>query len=163
MASRNPEDLTPALEQKFRLFEERMKAAGIPFCLTCTARTVKEQIALYSQGREALDEVNRLRKLAGMLPIRWLDNQKKVTWTLASKHIVDLDDGNPDNDKARAFDIAIEKDKQPCWDLKVNINADDVPDYREAGLIGEAIGLKWGGRFKKPDYPHFELPSRRMR
>lgn len=158
MASRNPEDLTPVLQQKFRLFEEQMKAAGIPFLLTCTARTVKEQIALYAQGREKLDEVNRLRKLADMLPLSWLDNQKKVTWTLASKHIIDLDDGIPENDLARAFDIAIVKDGRPCWDLKVNVNANEVPDYQEAGRIGEALGLRWGGRFRKPDFVHFELP-----
>lgn len=157
MASRNPEDLTPALQQMFRLFDEQMKAAGIPYRLTCTARTVKEQIALYAQGREALPKVNWLRKLARMLPIKMFENRKKVTWTLASKHIVDLDDGNPDNDKARAFDIAIEKDRQPCWDLKADVNTNEIPDYEEAGRIGESVGLKWGGRFRKPDYPHFEL------
>lgn len=158
MASRNPEDLTPALQARLRLFDERMKAAGIPYRLTCTARTVKEQIALYAQGREALPKTNLLRKLAGLLPINLIENRKKVTWTLASKHIVDLDDGNPDNDKARAFDIAIEKKGQPSWDLKADVNENDIPDYEEAGRIGESIGLRWGGRFRKPDYVHFELP-----
>lgn len=158
MASRNPEDLTPALQAKYRLFDERMKAAGIPYRLTCTARTVKEQIALYAQGREALSKTNWLRKLAGLLPIKLFENRKKVTWTLASKHIVDLDDGNPNNDKARAFDIAIEKDRRPSWDLKADVNTNDIPDYEEAGRIGESVGLRWGGRFRKPDYVHFELP-----
>lgn len=159
MASRNPEDLVPELLEKFRLFDAKMKAAGISYQLTCTARTVREQIALYAQGREPLDYVNALRKREGLAPIRWEENRKPITWTLASEHIVDLDDGNPGNDKARAFDIAIVKDERPCWDLKVNVNANEVPDYEEAGRIAESIGLEWGGRWKKPDCPHIQLPK----
>lgn len=72
-----------------------------------------------------------------------------VTWTLKSRHI-----------NGEAFDIAIINDGQPIWVLKVNVNANDVGDYYEAGQIAEAIGLEWGGRFKpKPDYCHFQLPK----
>lgn len=71
---------------------------------------------------------------------------KIVTWTRQSKHI-----------KGRAFDIAILKDGKPVWDLKVNVNKNDLPDYDEAGRIGEAVGLRWGGRFPRPDRPHFEV------
>lgn len=77
---------------------------------------------------------------------------KKVTWTRKSKHI----DG-------KAFDIVIIKDGKPCWDTKVSVDGDDIPDYEEAGRIGESLGLRWGGRFKnskgqpRPDYPHFEI------
>ena len=61
---------------------------------------------------------------------------KIVTWTKNSKHI----EGN-------AFDIAF-VGKQPYpndfnWEI--------------LGKIGEGIGLKWGGRWTKPDKPHFEL------
>jgi peptidoglycan L-alanyl-D-glutamate endopeptidase CwlK len=76
----------------------------------------------------------------------------KVTWTRKSRHI----DGE-------AFDIAILNDGQPTWDMKVNVNENDVGDYYEAGQLGESVGLKWGGRFTNqkgescPDYPHFEL------
>ena len=71
----------------------------------------------------------------------------KVTWVQHSKHQDGL-----------AFDIAILKDGKPTWDVKVSVNDDDIPDYEQAGVIGESLGLRWGGRFKKtPDYPHFEL------
>jgi hypothetical protein len=156
MASRKIEDLNPELQERYRAFAAAMAEAGIPFILTCTARTVREQLALYAQGREQLDHVNSLRKLAGLPPITGEGNTR-VTWTLQSKHLIDLDDGNPENDKARAFDIAIQRDGRPCWDLKVNVNQNDRPDYEEAGRIGESVGLRWGGRWKKPDYPHFEI------
>jgi len=73
---------------------------------------------------------------------------RRVTWTKISKHT-----------GRTAFDIAILKDGKPIWDVKVSVNENDLPDYLEAGQIGEAIGLRWGGRFKNPDCPHFEMSS----
>ena len=157
MSSRKIEDMIPELQTKFHAYSKAMSEAGIPFMLTCTARLVKEQVALYAQGREKLEMVNALRRAAGMLPISFMENCRKVTWTLASKHIVDLDDNNPDNNKSRAFDIVITRDGRPCWDLKVNINQNEWPDYDEAGRIGESVGLRWGGRFPSPDRAHFEV------
>lgn len=156
MASRKISDLTPSMQAKFKKFAAAMLAKGIPFAVTCTARTVDEQVALYAQGRKGMYDVNKLRIVAG-LPLLTSENQNKVvTWTLKSLHLVDLDDGNPDNDKSRAFDIAITSGGKPVWDVKVDVNQDHLPDYIQAGEIGESCGLRWGGRFKKPDYPHFE-------
>ena len=63
---------------------------------------------------------------------------KIVTWTLKSKHI-----------EGKAFDICLLKNG------KLNWNVSDL-DWQKAGLIGESVGLKWGGRFKNKDFPHFE-------
>jgi len=27
------------------------------------------------------------------------------------------------------------------------------------GKLGESLGLEWGGRWSKPDRPHFQIPS----
>lgn len=69
---------------------------------------------------------------------------KIVTWTHKSKHI-----------EGKAFDIAILKNKKPTWDLKVDVDEDEIPDYQEAAEIGRNVGLRAGADFK--DYPHFEL------
>jgi peptidoglycan L-alanyl-D-glutamate endopeptidase CwlK len=71
---------------------------------------------------------------------------KVVTWVKRSKH-----------QERKAFDIALLKDGKPVWDTKVSVNGNDIPDYLEAARIGESIGLRAGGLWKKPDYPHFEL------
>lgn len=155
MASRLISDLTLSMQDKFALFRERMKEKNIPFVVTCTARTVKEQMALYAQGRNPVLHVNHMRYLAGMLPLSESQN-KKVTWTLNSRHLIDLDDNDPDNNKSRAFDIVIMRGKMAAWDIKVDVNGDNIPDYQQAGEIGESVGLLWGGRFKSPDMPHFE-------
>ena len=66
-----------------------------------------------------------------------------VTWTKNSKHT-----------KREAFDIAVVKNGKISWSNK---------DYEVPGRIGEAVGLVWGGRFKRgngqprPDRLHFEL------
>ena len=63
-----------------------------------------------------------------------------VTWTRKSKHIA-----------GRAFDIAVLKDGKITWAPK---------DYIQAGAIGRACGLDWGGAWtRNKDYPHFELPG----
>ncbi|MCX5727095.1 MAG: M15 family metallopeptidase [Candidatus Saganbacteria bacterium] len=67
MASRNPEDLSPAMQEKYSAWEMEMQNNGIDFILTCTRRSQTEQNALYLQGRG----------LPG----------KIVTWTLNSKHL----------------------------------------------------------------------------
>lgn len=61
-----------------------------------------------------------------------------VTWTRRSRHI-----------GGRAFDITLfTADGTPCW---------ESPAYRRAGEIGQQLGLVWGGQWKTPDEPHFEL------
>ena len=159
MASRDVKDLTPKMQELYQKFAQEMARAGHPFIVTSTARTMKEQAALYAQGRQGLKEVNALRKICLMTPITESDNGHCVTWTMKSEHLIDLDDTNPDNDKSRAFDIALVDVKNPkavFWNPKVDVDADGVPDYVEAGKIGESVGLVWGGRWKNADYPHFQ-------
>ncbi len=63
-----------------------------------------------------------------------------VTWTRHSRHI-----------GGRAFDLTLftHDGTQPVW---------ESPAYKRAGEIGQQLGLVWGGRWKTPDEPHFELP-----
>ena len=71
---------------------------------------------------------------------------QKVTWVRHSKH----------NDR-KAFDIAITRDGKPVWDLKADVNSDQIPDYKQAAYIGQDCGLIAGGLWTKKDYPHFEI------
>ncbi|MDY0282328.1 MAG: M15 family metallopeptidase [Salinivirgaceae bacterium] len=153
--ARNVEMLHPRLMVKAVKFAVAMARAGLPFVITCTGRTLDEQAALYAQGRQELRAVNALRKKAGLPPITHNENQRKVTWTMASRHLLDK------SGHARAFDIALLTTRQgrAHWDITADIDDNDIPDYRQAGEIGKSVGLTWGGDWKKPDYPHFELPE----
>jgi len=153
MSTRDPKDMIPELYEKYLLWNSKMTAAGLHCCLTRVACTYKEQVALYAQGRDSLYNVNHYRWLAGLPMIRESEN-RKVTWTLKSRHIVNLDDQDGANDKARAFDFAITHDKKAVWDIKADTNRSAEPDYDEAGNLWESCGGIWGGRWKNPDRPH---------
>ena len=156
--SRDPLMLTPEVYAKWQDFDSRMKAKGLPYILTCTARWNEEQIILHTQGRDPLDRVNLYRKSIWLPPLQPGENNI-VTWTMNSKHIIHPNQGIL---KAKAFDFAIVKDGKVIWDLKVNVNWNETPDYAEAGQIGKDCGLIWGGDFRnsagkpQPDYSHLE-------
>jgi peptidoglycan LD-endopeptidase CwlK len=158
MGSRSLDNLDPKLLILYQQFNLKMGEAGLVHIVTSTSRSILEQMALFVQGRLPIDVVNSFRSHAGLLLINKNENNV-VTWTLDSKHITNMFDKDLNNDKSRAFDIAIlNKQGQAIWDLKVDVNTNDIPDYDEPGKIGELVGLKWGGKFPNPDRPHFELP-----
>lgn len=145
------------IRTKVPLFIEGCKAVGHTVIITSTNRDFKEQVALYAQGRQPLAETNRLRKLAKLPPITEEQNKKRVTWTLASRHIVNLDDADTSNDKCTAFDFAIVKNGKAIWDVKADIDSDGVADYLECAKVAQSLGLESGAFWKKADYPHVQI------
>jgi len=140
-------------------FVQKCADAGHRVVITCVDRTYQEQTAYFAQGREKLEVTNALRKIAGLWLIDEQENTRKITWTMNSEHIINLEDERADNDLSRAIDFAIlDKNRKITWDVKVDVDEDAVPDYIECAKIGETLGF-WGGyRFKKtPDYPHLQL------
>lgn len=149
------EDMHPVLQVRYDAFKAIAdQIEHVPYQLNCVLRMYEEQVALYAQGRESLEEVNRLRKLANM---PWMitdaENAKPVTWTMHSKHFP-----NPDG-YSRAFDVVVMKNgRVASWDLKWNSDKDKVPDYEELARIAEQVGLVAGGH-AFGDWPHFQLPD----
>lgn len=62
---------------------------------------------------------------------------KKVTWTKSSRHT-----------SRRAWDI--------CKNVK-GAEYSDTEFFRKCGLIAKELGITWGGDWKTPDMPHFEI------
>lgn len=151
MASRDLNLLHPALREKCLLFVTECLKAGLHPVITCTGRTQAEQEALYAQGRLSIDLVNEKRKQAGLRAISKEEN-KKVTWTTKSQHLID-----PVTGWCNAFDFCLTKDGKAYWDIKVSVDNDNIPDYEEAGLIALECGLEWGGKWKTPDFPHCQM------
>lgn len=118
------------------------------------------QVAYYAQGRDPLTEVNALRKRAGLGPITASENRYKITWTLASQHIVNLANDDITDNLSRAVDFGI-KDKMGkyCGDSKTDVNKDNIPDYIQLGALAKKIdpGIEWGGEWKKKDLPHYQI------
>lgn len=130
MASKRLEDLHPDLEPLCREFLAQCAHAGLNVKILMTHRTPEEQNNLYAQGRTAPGRI--VTSLKGS----------------QSKHCFMLD-GQP---AAKAFDFGV-------FDNSGRYISDGAhPRYTEAGEIGEGLGLKWGGRWKRPfDPSHLEL------
>lgn len=138
--SRSLGDLAPEIRGKAHIFVARLLEAGVPAAVVETRRNISVQRAYYAQGRESLEVVNQLRKAAGLHPIDRNENDRKITWTLKSKHLDGL-----------AFDVVPLKGGQLWWEAPYLM-------WLRIGEIGESCGLQWGGRWEKcPDYPHFEI------
>lgn len=162
-------DLAKATPGIRLLIQEVLRLAPEEFCnpdleeevrVTFVDRTMEEQVALYAQGREQLNNVNILRKKAGMAPIDNTENSRKVTWTLASRHITNLHDDDPVNDLSRAVDLGL------FWHGKyvTGNKADELAHYlrlrqwieevaarmKQAGMISFTLGIV------QKDLPHYQ-------
>ncbi len=128
MASRSIDDLTPEAQAKYWEWAGAMRAANLPYMVTCTYRTQQEQEEqVWAQGRIKPGPI--------------------ITWTKNSMHT-----------KRIAWDIAILIGvNKPTWNLKVDVDKDQEPDYIEAAEVGRKCGLTVGADFPHPDYPHFQL------
>jgi hypothetical protein len=144
MSSRKIEDLAPDFQPTIIMFEAELAREGLAFKRCCTRRTQAEQDVLWIQGRKSIIEVNDARKSIGLPPITKKQNVK-VTWRSVSEHT-----------SRKAVDYYIEKDGKYCYDLKVDIDKDDIPDWEEFGAIAERCGLVWGGNFTTRDLAHVQ-------
>ena len=128
MASRKLSDLAPDVRFLAEKFLDSADDEGIEVLVTCTYRSGMEQAALYAQGRTTKGKI-----VTNAKPGESLHNL--------------LLNGQPG---ARALDVVPMVMGKPMWDA-------ENPLWKRLGEIGESVGLKWGGRWKKPDKPHFEL------
>lgn len=156
MASRDLNKLSSRIRPKADAFFASCKQAAhdgvgeenFEVICICTERSKAEQIALYAQKRKTLEEVNALRRAAGMMPITEKENKKKVTdatWS-QTKHV--RKDGA---DGVDAFDFAILQGGKLNWDAESDV-------WKLVVQIGRDCGLKMGADFKRlKDSPHAEV------
>jgi len=99
-----------------------------------------ELLARCVEARIAVMIIDTLRT-----PAEHEDNLRRgVSWTWNSKHLT-----------GDAIDICPYDVFNLHGQDKLNWNADD-PSWQVLGRIGEALGLRWGGRWKQRDMGHFE-------
>jgi peptidoglycan L-alanyl-D-glutamate endopeptidase CwlK len=139
------EDLAPDVQPLARDFLRRLEAARVEFAVTSTLRTTAEQAALYAQGRDPIEKVNGLRVFARLYPISERENTYTVTNCDGIEH-------KSNHQSGRALDVVpLDTRGRPYWP--------PVGDLRwaEIAVHGEAAGFSWGGRWVKPDCPHYEI------
>lgn len=162
--SRNLENATPRVKTfAEKLIAETKRILGIDLFVLEVDRLFEVQVAYYAQGRESTFVTNKLRKRVGLPPISEAQNKKKITWTMDSKHIINLSNETTSDDKSHAVDIGI-KDKNGKYvaDANADTNKDKKIDFTQIGIIGKMIdpGMVWGGDWKGKSYDpqHWQEP-----
>ncbi len=135
---RSIDELDPSFRANVEAFLAELDAREMKYFIIETKRLLEVQAAYYAQGRQPLDEVNNLRKDAGLWLIKEEQNQKPITWTMKSKHLDGI-----------AIDLAPSVDGNIPWGAAFEV-------WEKYGEIGESVGLEWGGRWKTRDCPHYE-------
>ena len=104
-----------------------------PLAMELLARCVEQRIAVIV--------VDTLRT-----PQEQADNiARGVSWTTKSKHLI-----------GEAIDVCPYAQYDAHGADKLLWDAGD-PIWQKIGAIGEALGLRWGGRWAQKDMGHFEL------
>lgn len=148
MSSRRLEDLSPETRRLCLDFLRRVQVAGLEVLITCTYRSSEEQDELYARGRTKPG--------------------RKVTWVKGggSRHNEVDGYGKP---ASTAFDVVPIRGGKLVWgtsgdgldDDPTDDDTDDLELWERVGILGEAAGLEWGGRWQRSkDRPHFQLPRR---
>jgi peptidoglycan L-alanyl-D-glutamate endopeptidase CwlK len=120
-------DLDPVLQVRATELVKEAYSYGIPIIVASGRRTKSEQAALYAQGRSQPGAV-----------------------------VTDIKPGHSMHERGLAFDVAPLDPHAPGGMGDVIIPwPSDSSFWTVLGRIGENLGLLWGGRFLKPDYPHF--------
>ncbi|MEW6115379.1 MAG: M15 family metallopeptidase [Nitrospirota bacterium] len=141
MASRRIDDLHPSVQKRAVLLLDRCAEQGIQVILICTQRDMKEQAALYAQGREEIAKVNALRAVAGMAPLKSITENRIVT---------NAKPGDSLHNYGLAFDVVPLEAGKPIWDS-------GHPVWQTIGKIGKECGLEWAGDWKRfKEFPHFQ-------
>jgi peptidoglycan L-alanyl-D-glutamate endopeptidase CwlK len=128
--------LDPVALPFFESFINKLEKAGLTYSVLETLRKVEVQRAYYAQGRQPLEEINELRKIAGLPPLKEKDSKYEITWTMKSYHLV-----------GRAADIV------PFLNGKIakRITKNNAGIWLEFGRLGQEAGLGWGGNWKPLD------------
>ena len=157
-------DLVTEAQPAYVSAKKECEEKGLLIVETCIRRTLEEHVALYAQGRESYAEIIKLREVAGLWKIDEATAGRKVTWTFLSTHLAEyaLPKNHPDYGKVLAVDFALRvhtnRRSKLHWNIKMDVNDNEIPDYEEVGKIFEKHGFIWGGRWKTPDMPHIQWP-----
>ena len=127
--SRDLNHLRQDVKEKAEELLKKASAIGIDLLVTCTYRSNEEQATLYALGRTAKGRV-----VTNALPGE-------------SKHN-NMEGGAP---ASLAFDVVPLVAGKPMWDAS-------NPVWQVVGSLGESVGLKWAGRWRRmKEFPHFEV------
>jgi len=129
---RKLDKLLPHVREATQKFISLLEQEQIRYVILETWRDQKVQGAYYAQGRESLERINELRKIAELPPITLDEARRVITHVRKSLHT-----------EGKAVDIAL---LNPNGSIKWTIrNAEDAALVTHFGELGKLAGFEWGG------------------
>jgi peptidoglycan L-alanyl-D-glutamate endopeptidase CwlK len=128
--------LAPEVRKYFEGFIKKLDNQGLRYSVLETLRAKEVQEAYYAQGRRPLEEINGLRKKAGLYLLGAEEGKRIVTKTMESVHLT-----------GKAADIVPVIDGKIPW----NITAENAELWLTFGRLGQEAGLEWGGTWNPLD------------
>ncbi len=135
-------DMQPLVRQALAEMNADARLHGMGITSVVISETLRElsvQMAYYSRGRMQIEDVKAMYRAAGLYKLSSVECSQQITWTLESRHL-----------SGHAVDLVPTIKGEVWWRAPEEA-------WNIMGGIGEKHGLKWGGRWKKPDCPHFEM------
>ena len=131
-----------------RVVERAITLTKVDFGVVQGGRTLDYQKRLYGQGRTAAQCV-----AAGVPAAYAKPNEKKVTWTLKSNHLVDA------SGLGSAVDLMPYVNGKGEWDDSGKLGLwPKIAAAMKQAAAEEGVSIRWGGDWQgTPDRPHFEL------
>jgi peptidoglycan L-alanyl-D-glutamate endopeptidase CwlK len=129
--------LVPEVRPYFEAFLNRLDKEGLRYAVTETLRTPAMQAAYYAQGRKPLEEINALRKTAGLYLLGEAEGKRIVTRTMESVHLT-----------GRAADVVPVVEGKIPWNIA---GRETAGLWLAFGRLGQESGLEWGGAWKPLD------------
>ena len=131
--SRDLKHLRQDVKEKAEELLKKASDIGIDLLVTCTYRSNEEQATLYALGRTAKGKI-----VTNALPGESKHNN--MEGGVAGLQPASL-----------AFDVVPLVAGKPMWDAS-------NPVWQVVGSLGESVGLKWAGRWKRfKELAHFEV------
>ena len=151
---RDIEKLEPVFRERVRKLLNAYKEKGIKVGISETLRYDNVQKCYYAQGRKPLEEVNAMRKEAGLYLLSASENSKTVTNCDGVKNRSNHQERN-NSGFGYAIDLVPLNEKGNFWwNAPQNV-------WESIGLMAEEYGVDWcaGGKGEhwSWDNPHYEL------
>lgn len=159
MPSRDLNDLRLDVREMCQVHLRIAVEKGISLVVYQTRRTMEEQALYYAQGRLLDSLPSIVVELIEPTIHKWRSQGytrgpgEKITYALPSIDAPHI--------KGIAYDCAPKRFDRLVWsDFDLPAGLKGQTNWKllwdTIGELGESCGLEWGGRWKKPDCPHFQ-------
>jgi len=148
-----------SLHPVFRFAVERiladMRTRGWDPVIGSGMRTHAQQDALFAQGRMPLNDVNAMRRAAGLPPISAADNTRVVTNARGGQSNHNRIESMVPHGRA-AVDITLGY-AVDIVDRRYGWNIPNTRFWDDLGVLAKKHGCSWGGDWRNPDRAHVEM------